>query len=182
MNKVTKDNIEIIILLIVVFIIRYTFARTLIWYSNWLVIFLTILVNVTGVILTASFTSILLLAIQEKSWPTTTGIVTRSEITGSRAIIPTIDYSYTVKDITHQETSHVHAPMFGGKRKKYDVAKTLVNEYPVGKKLTVYYNSENPGNSTITPGPTWELFVKIAVSVLLTGGGFFIFLTVRVRK
>ena len=96
-----------------------------------------------------------------KSWPTTEGAIIESKIVGERAIRPQIIYQYKVDSVLYIDTSSLNAPMFGGKRKKHDVARALIADYPVGKKLIVSYDTVNPRNSEIVDSVTWDVLAKI---------------------
>jgi hypothetical protein len=102
-----------------------------------------------------------------RDWPTVTGKVVDSRVTGNRAIAPQVIYEYTVRGSHYVDTSHLHVPMFGNRRKEFEVARTVSEEYAVGQTLLVFYSPDMPSLSTLTPGATWDLYVKGAFGVML---------------
>lgn len=100
-------------------------------------------------------------------WPSVSGIVTESGLVGERAIRPALVYQYVVDSITYSGQTTLQAPMFGGKRKKYDVAHTLVEKYPVGAAVEVYYNPDSVAQSTLITSSPWSVYGQLAVGVTL---------------
>jgi hypothetical protein len=117
-----------------------------------------------------------------KSWPTVTGTVVDAQVTGERAFAPTVTYTYKVRDSQYTAASNLQAPMFGGKRKKYEVAQDLIARYPPGKKVTVYYNPQAPATSTLIPRASWDVYAKLGLGTLLYALGLFGFLLVMPGK
>jgi len=85
------------------------------------------------------------------NWPTTTGTITKSEVSGiSDEYRPSISYEYSVNgkeylswEITTQqwnESMHKHR------------AEEIVAEYPVGSTVKVYYQEKNPSISYLVIG------------------------------
>ncbi len=171
--------LTVAIISILVLALRFTVARSVRWAAGRPSMAAAVVSSALGLALTFFFGNPLLEDLEEKEWPVVEGIVTRSEITGERAISPTIEYSYAVNGTTYRTQTHVHAPMFGGKRKKLDVAETLVEKYPVGRKLNVHYNPGQPSRSTLTPGPTWDMYTKPAFGLVLFGAGLFVLFCLR---
>ena len=107
-----------------------------------------------------------------KSWPSVPGTVVESGVVGERAIRPRVVYEYIVDSITYRSESDLRAPMFGGKRKKYDAAEELAGDYPVGSEVTVRYNPDSTAQSTVTAFVTWDVYSKLglALTLVLIGG------------
>ena len=103
----------------------------------------------------------------QKSWPTTLGTITQSRTIGERAIRPLVVYRFKVDSVIFTDSTSLNAPMFGGKRKKLDVAEKLVKEYPVGKAVEVFYNPDNPQESYITHQITWDILAKLGFYAFL---------------
>ncbi len=106
-----------------------------------------------------------------KKWPTVEGIVTSASITGGRNYQPEIYYKYTVGTESYEEISNVHAPGFGTKGRRFDVAETLVGEYPPGTAVIVFYDPDEPGFSTLKPGATWDIYGKLSLGIILLAIG-----------
>ena len=92
---------------------------------------------------------------QAKDWPTTDGVIQTSHVTqrrssdGDRMYGAEIVYTYKVGDQSFTG-SRVN---FGGdhsssSRSSWD---SLVNRYPTGSEVTVYYDEQAPGESVLNP-------------------------------
>ncbi len=129
-------------------------------------------------------------AIASRSWPTTDGRITSSKVVSNRPVDPAsddpttyhaaIEYVYWVDRETHQgkrvsfnlgdDPDLVVFP-FGYFRRS--VAERIVDRYPVGKTVNVYYNPAKPGTAVLEPGKcqdAWKAFPGILVGILLTVG------------
>jgi len=104
-------------------------------------------------------------------WPHVTGRIIETEIEAGRNYRPEITYRYIVDGAEYTRVSHLHAPGFGGKYKKYDAAKGLLEQYRVGDSIDIRYNPNRPGESTLTPQPAWDVYVKLATGVLIFAVG-----------
>ncbi|MEW6412911.1 MAG: DUF3592 domain-containing protein [Candidatus Zixiibacteriota bacterium] len=120
-----------------------------------------------GAVLAAIEIETLLINREVTSWPTTTGIVVEAKVVGERAIRPRIVYQYRVDSVIYQGESSLNAPMFGGKRKKYDVAQELVRQYDVGHHVTVHFNPDSVSQSVIAPVITWAIYGRLAFGVTI---------------
>ena len=122
----------------------------------------------TGLYLCYSDSMVLSSHIKRTKFPHTTGIVIKSDIVGSeRAYHPEIIYQYTVGSVIYTDSSNLNSPMFGNKRKQYDVAKVTTEEYPVGKKLEVLYNPNDPSDSDLHIAPAWNVYGQIGFGMTL---------------
>ncbi len=100
--------------------------------------------------------------------PTSTGIVIKSQIVGDEnAFRPEITYEYTIDSITYNKTTFLKTPMFGNKRKQYDVAKVTTEEHPIGKELVVYYDPDNPDNAHLPHALAWNVYGQIGFGAFL---------------
>jgi len=117
-----------------------------------------------------------------QSRPTVAGTVTEAVVVGERAIRPKITYTYEIDSITYIQITHLNAPMFGNKRKQYDVAHTLTEEHPVGSKVVVYYNPLNPTEATMSPTVKWDTLGKIGFGAVLLMLSLFALLLPLKRK
>lgn len=105
------------------------------------------------------------------SWPSVPGTVVVSEVVGDRAIRPRVVYEYLVDSVVYRSESDLRAPMFGGKRKKYDAAEELIGDYPVGSEVTVRYNPDSAAQSTVTAFVTWDVYSKLGLAITLFAVG-----------
>lgn len=96
-------------------------------------------------------------------WPTVTGEITESRVRrrNSRATRAAIEYEYRVGSTWHygHRIGYFHGIMGPG-NPLADVAR-----YPVGSRVTVYYDPENTDRSVLEPGLWW---IGGCVSVALT--------------
>lgn len=133
--------------------------------TRWLVVAL-VLFSI-GLLLTLADSNTLQYKWAERSWPSVTGKVLHSELTNGNAFSPSITYEYSVADSTYSGASDGRAPGFGGKRRRYDAAETILHEYAPGSEITIHYNPEHPDDSTLRPGPDWDVFVQLSFGTLL---------------
>lgn len=88
-----------------------------------------------------------------QSWPSTTGTVLTSTIqvshTGnSRSEAPVVLYTYEVSGQSYQGQTIKAGEQYLNVRFSGDAINTM-GRYPVGKKVTVYYNPANPAESAL---------------------------------
>ncbi len=88
-----------------------------------------------------------------QSWPSTTGTVLTSTIqvshTGrSRAETPVAIYTYEVNGQSYQGQTIKAGDQYMSVRFSGDAINTM-GRYPVGKKVSVYYNPTNPAESAL---------------------------------
>ena len=107
----------------------------------------------------------------ERAWPTVTGYVIEARIDTNRALMPRIQYEYTVGGKTFTGVTDLHIPAFGGKAKRLETADQVVRAYPSGRSVTVHYNPQQPEQSALRVGPTWDIFMKLGF------GGFLLLLS-----
>ena len=132
---------------------------------------------VFGLILLPIFTFQLDDAIEISKWPSVQGTITVSKVVGGRAFRPDIHYEYSVETKTFADTSTLNSPGFGGRMNRLDAAEKLVQLYPAGKTITVYYNPENNAESTLSPHPTYSNYLKVGTSAFLMWIGMTILFT-----
>jgi hypothetical protein len=90
----------------------------------------------------------------QQNWSSTTGTVLMSSVqssrssTGGYSTYPVVVYQYEVNGKTHQ-SQNIRA---GDKYLKVNVswqAQETVNKYPIGAKVTVYYDPNNPAECAL---------------------------------
>jgi len=109
-----------------------------------------------------------------EDWPSVEGIVIESKVVHSRDYDDSrITYEYTVNG----ETFTAHRIEFGHSTLgSLGNARTDVENYPSGKRVTVYYKPGNPATATLIPGNStarfmfyWSAgFVALSAVTLLT--------------
>jgi hypothetical protein len=88
-----------------------------------------------------------------QSWPSTTGLVLGSTIkvtrsARSRSETPVVVYEYEVNGRSYKEHSIKAGDQFM-RIQVFGEAMATISRYPVGKKVTVYYDPANPARSAL---------------------------------
>lgn len=107
-----------------------------------------------------------------KQWPITTGVVTESDIYSRKSYgaydsgetVAAVSYSYTVGVESYSGDLYSRAFVFTSKQKR------LINKYPQGSQITVYYHPEKPDLSIVEPGLNISALMMVA-SLLMLGLG-----------
>ena len=103
---------------------------------------------------------------QAASWPSTLGTVTSSRIEmrssneGGSTPYPVVNYSYQVMGQSYPGSKVMPGPDVGGSG-----ARKVVERYPAGAQVMVYYNPEKPSEALLersTPG-----FIKLLWIILI---------------
>ena len=136
-----------------------------------LLLLLGVLLVFAGVWLIATQSEMLVTTRQHVNWPTTEGTVVTSEVVGTRAFHPHIVYQYTVAGVTYRDSTALDLPSVGGRHTAYDAASWIVEQYPVGRKVTIHYNPDNPTESGIRVFPSWDVYGKLSVGAVVLIGG-----------
>ena len=115
-------------------------------------------------------------ALESKGWPSTDGVITVSEFTtnrdnddGSITYGASVAYDYKVNG-TPYTGSTVHFGQYGTSDPSY--GRGIVNRYPAGKQVRVYYDSGDPSTSVLEPGAGWSSFMVAGIGALFTLAGF----------
>ncbi len=109
-------------------------------------------------------------ALASRSWPNVEGEITTSEEEkiGSNynvSIKPRIKYSYTVNgEIYESERIKVGTQSISSTDRGW-VERTL-ERYPLGKKLTVYYNPTFPEKTVLEPGFNIRIYFPILIGLI----------------
>jgi hypothetical protein len=110
------------------------------------------------------------------TWPTVTGTITESRVRYdapyddpdySHAYSPVVRYEYTVAGVTYKSAE------FGDRDPvTEDRAQAIIDRYPVGEPVTVYYDPAHPHASALEQGRGSAPWGKLALGLvgLLTGG------------
>jgi hypothetical protein len=103
------------------------------------------------------------------AWPHVEGVVTGSEVTsstdgdGAESYSPQVTYTYLAGG-RYQES---YVIKFG--ENSYDSrrrAEAVAARYPVGRKVTVYYDRDRPGKSVLEPGVTAGSYIALGIGAL----------------
>lgn len=111
---------------------------------------------------------VIIMARRSLGWPSVEGKIEVSEISSDEFdLLPHIEYSYCVDKRTFQQTLKFPSDITPTK----EFAQNYVDNYFVGKKVQVYYDSHNPNHSTLEPGLAkgdW-LVLAIGLGMLVIG-------------
>jgi hypothetical protein len=124
-------------------------------------------------------------------WPTVNGVITVAELgkhidrdtdrkTTSTTYSADISYDYWIDDVPYVN-GNVH---FGSMRSSDpSMARTILQRYPVGKPVTVYYNPARPQQAVLEPGVAGVAWVLPALGLLFAAvGSGFTWLVLRTLK
>jgi hypothetical protein len=104
------------------------------------------------------------------SWKRAKGVIIQSKVISSnnKWYYPEVIYEFHVKDKKYESEIFIF-----GEKEPRDLYQTkqAIAEYPKGKKLTVYYNPEDPSDCSLKPGK----IDKGELLLLFAGGGSFLF-------
>ena len=115
----------------------------------------------------------LLQANQSKTWPTAQGIIRDSSVEYQRGnkggtYVAKVMYEFTV----NATTFHGNRVVFGDYNSgNSSLARNIVDRYPKGKTVAVYYNQKNPQVCVLEPGikgQTW--FLSVLGLIFLAAG------------
>jgi hypothetical protein len=108
------------------------------------------------------------------AWPTAEGTITSSEVTrstdaeGADSYSPEVTYTYSVNNAGYSnDTIKFGENSYSSRRK----AQEIVDNYPAGKNVTVYYDPERPDRSVLEPGVSAGSYIVLGIGV------FFILIT-----
>ena len=116
-------------------------------------------------------------AIESSRWPQANGIITMSSLEMGyfkqmKGYYGVVEYDYRVGGVSFHGTrlsfNKVHLAV-------EDAWQPILKSYPVGKQVTVYYDSKDPSTGVLEPGLLGEmrsLYVLCIFFVLLFAGAF----------
>lgn len=111
----------------------------------------------------------------------TKGVVLKKYIAGERAFHPEIIYQFKLDSVIYKDSTTMDPPMFGGKRKKYDVARTILEDFEIGDSVNVIYNPASPKESYLKLSVKWNQFVILFFGYLLISAGILFLLLFLIR-
>jgi len=129
----------------------------------------------------------LLLARESVGWPSVDGVVVASEVSQSRSskggttYHAEVMYDYEV-DQTIYSSNRIGYGDYGSSNPGH--ARQVVNEYPKGKRVTVFYQQENPEESCLEPGIQQRTFFlpTFGAVFFLAGLAMLIYLPRAIRR
>jgi hypothetical protein len=124
---------------------------------------------------------IVLLATSSKNWPQTQGEILSSKLnimqfTGEpkKSFNPHVKYKYTVKGREYESTRIYFGNKIGSSFKKRKSRK-VIEKYPIGKPVNVFYNPMKESTSVLETGVKTEPVSLIIVGLVFTIAGYLIF-------
>jgi len=103
-----------------------------------------------------------------EGWPSTQGEITSSYIRSSTdedgtSYFADIEFKYVVND-RWLEGDMVNFGEYGTSDMSH--AEGIVDRYPIGKMVTVYYNPEQPETAVLEPGLTWSSYFILFMGII----------------
>ena len=129
--------------------------------------------TITGLFALAMGLLLAVAAVGQHGWPTTDGLVVSSYvdehgILEDTTYSPVVIYDYDV-DGAHLQGNRVTSSTFRSSERSW--AEEVVNRYPVGEVVLVYYDPENPGNAVLEPGMDQSTWILIGIGGLFASIG-----------
>lgn len=138
-----------------------------------LAVFVTVIFLLLAMIVLYAGGSRLLAARASARWPATEGVIIESRLRLNCVLCwPTINYHYQVKG-----RGFVGSSIAAGPQDYYNQleAGEKVRAYPLGSKLKVYYDPNNPAVSCLEPGVfRWSGYLYLVFAGCLVSAGFFL--------
>ena len=118
-------------------------------------------------------------------WPPTNGAITASNLQvryfrGTKGYYAAIRYRYRVADRDYEgdqiSFNRVHAATA-------DAWQKVIDEYPVGKDVKVFYDPKNPSTAVLEPGLHGEIALLYKMTLLyIAGSGLAFLMAISVRR
>lgn len=108
---------------------------------------------------------------RRQQWPTVHAQVTETGLAGYRDLRPSVSYRYTVNGQAYVGVTDMNVPGFGLSSTQRDVAHSIVTEAKTDPNFMAYYNPEDPAQSVVKPGPTWDVFTQLSFGTMLLAFG-----------
>ncbi len=122
-------------------------------------------------------------AYNSKSWPTTKGMISSSQIKEEMRLSSTekeyeieINYSYSVNGIEYTSMCYTFSEL---KYSSENEAKEEIKKYIQNSDVTVYYDSTDPAKSVLKPGPNWQNWKSILIGFTLLLAGILCFFALK---
>lgn len=132
-----------------------------------------------GVVFTSSGVNMIISAKESVAWPVAEGRIHHSKIietvkrrtsgqkgqANSKSYHAKVEYEYIVSE-TKYSSNQISFGKTGSNKPEY--ARQLVNQYPKGKIVDVYYDPEDPETAVLVPGKSLASYAQLLVGVILT--------------
>lgn len=120
------------------------------------------------------------------NWPQTDGVIVESFVetdhrTDGTRFAPRIVYEYAVGDDLHTATT----VSYGDYSASWDShAREVVDRYPVGERVTVYYHPQDHDTAVLEPGSRFNAYLVAVMGLLFTvvGARLIVYMPGAVRK
>jgi hypothetical protein len=103
------------------------------------------------------------------SWPTAEGVIGRSEVTessdseGGTSYSPEVTYTYQANGLLQEgERIKFGENSYSSRRR----AEEIIAQYPVGTRVTVHYDPEQPDHSVLEPGVTGGSYIVLGIGLI----------------
>lgn len=109
---------------------------------------------------------IIVKARKTQQWPSVDGQIEESFM-DDKELFPRVTYSYAIEDRPYKRSMEFP----GDVTPSQEFARSYLEKYPLGLRVTVYYNPDNPEVTTLEPGVgkgDW-LVLAIGLSMLILG-------------
>lgn len=105
-----------------------------------------------------------------ESWPTTSGEILSSSVRvdnddDGTSYFGDVIFRYAVADLPYTSGT-VSFGQYGSSNRSH--AEEIVGKYPVGSRVTVYYDPEDVKTAVLEPGVTWSSYFIIGMGLLFT--------------
>ena len=118
---------------------------------------------------------------QAASWPSTAGKIVSSEVdwrqmrggdsSDRKEYRAIVRYEYLVAgSVHHAQQLRFPNPGYGGGEQQ---ARDIVQRYPAGQAVQVFYNPQNPEEACLEPGKHWTVWLGQAMAALIALIGLF---------
>lgn len=114
---------------------------------------------------------------RSSKWPNVEGTVVATDVKehrsrrGGKSYSPEVQYQYSVNGASYASSRMSYGDA-GSSSSMEGALKTLGN-YPVGKKISVYYNPSEPSTAVLVPGITSLSYLFPAIGVCMLSIGLF---------
>jgi len=160
--------VSLLIAVSVGLIIKYLFLRGFdLDGSSKILRAIIVILLLGGIVLTVNSSLAVKEKLADRSWPIAKGVVLSAEIVGEKSSRPQIIYEYEAGGEIRLDTSDLGAPGFGSRWSRLEVAAATIDQYPPGSDLTVHYDPDNPGDSTIRLSLGWDNLGKLGLGMTL---------------
>jgi hypothetical protein len=144
-----------------------------------------LLITVIGIGFAIWGTMVVMEARSAANWPTTEGTIvvskfdrnfnTSSSGKGKWYYDVKIKYSYTVDSLEY-ESKRVDFKSANYHYKSEVIPSAIARRYPVGKKVDVYYNPDDPEKAVLKTEITFMTYIGLLIGIFLIGLGVFLFM------